>query len=367
MKRSVLSIALVLGACASEAADDRERGPIGKADAIGTCADACGDVAAAGDCWCDDLCVDFGDCCADRVEECVPAAARACSGPLFDAHPVDGDVAVEDLGAKVPLPFATCGAEMTYLYGLADRAPIADLLAGTGHVPVALAGGKTLVRLFWVDYATSDVGRYREVGVALATVESAVPLPEMPLVNDYSLVAAGLAPGVTQFIHRLILDGEGAELATALGTQEWGLDKRIGSIKLSTTDPTAQVHRVLDEQGALVARLVSREDRSPGGQLAELQLLAAAFGLPGPEALPPPAAESRFAVANRRIDAPDTVQRWSATYGPLLGFFHRFAPSEGDTLKLGKSSELATLLRSIGFEPRLTAHYPSVDVVFASE
>lgn len=362
---AILLAALAAAGCASSADDDRPRGPIGKADSIGTCDGACGDIAAAGDCYCDDACVDFGDCCGDHVAMCVPAAERACDGPLFAAHPVDGAWAVEELAVKVPLPLAACGAEMTYLYGLADLAPVAELVAGSGQVPVAFTGGKTLVRLFWADYPASDAGAYREVGLVLATVESPAPLPEAPLVNDYSLVAAALAPGVVQLMHRLLLAGDGAPLATAVGEELWGLDKRYGAITMTTREPDGQRYEVVDERGAAVARLVTHEDPSPAAQLAELARLAAALGLPGPEALPAPAAESRFAVANQRIDG-GGLERWSATYGPLAGVLHTFDPAVDSSI-LGDDSELGAWLASVHFDPRITAHYPAVDVVFAAE
>lgn len=363
MRHVLLAVAVFSAAACSSTGPDPERGPIGKADSIGTCDGACGGIAEAGDCYCDDACVDYGDCCSDHVAMCVPAVARACEGALFDAHPVDGEVAIEALGVKLPLPFTTCGAGMVYLYGLADLAPVAALLAGTGQVPVAFPGGKTLVRLFWGDNVASDAGAYREVGLVFATVESPVPLPEAVLINDYSLVATALAPGVVQFIHRLILDGDGAELATAVGVDLWGLDKRIGAIDMSTAEPAEQSYRVGDEDGEPVAHLVTHEDPSPSGQLAELAKLAAALGLPGPEALPPPAPETRFEITNRRVDQAGALQPWSATYGPLLGIFHSVDPS-ADSIEVGASSELGAWLESVHFDARVTIRYPSVDIVY---
>jgi hypothetical protein len=51
-----------------------ERG-VGKADGVwGSCAseygDACGGPAEEGNCWCDEQCADYGDCCADKVDVC---------------------------------------------------------------------------------------------------------------------------------------------------------------------------------------------------------------------------------------------------------------------------------------------------------
>lgn len=71
-------LTLLLGACTTAPdggpeGGDAERHPIAKADAIGSCeadgADHCGGQSD-GNCWCDELCVSFGDCCADKVDVC---------------------------------------------------------------------------------------------------------------------------------------------------------------------------------------------------------------------------------------------------------------------------------------------------------
>ena len=70
-----------------------ERGQLGRSFALamsGGCFDACGGAAPTGDCWCDDACHAYGDCCADKVTECgdggsVPGTcAGACDGPADD-------------------------------------------------------------------------------------------------------------------------------------------------------------------------------------------------------------------------------------------------------------------------------------------
>lgn len=53
---------------------DAERGSLGKADVVGSCelpdgTDACGGKGT-GNCWCDDACVDFGDCCSNAGQVC---------------------------------------------------------------------------------------------------------------------------------------------------------------------------------------------------------------------------------------------------------------------------------------------------------
>jgi hypothetical protein len=73
---------------------DAERRPLGKADHIGSCeagdADFCGGKSD-GNCWCDDLCATYGDCCADVGDVCgadVPDL-DLCMG---DAHCDDGQI-----------------------------------------------------------------------------------------------------------------------------------------------------------------------------------------------------------------------------------------------------------------------------------
>ena len=80
----VLSLLLPLVGCdaAAPEGDDApaaqpERGPLGKADAIGSCqasdgGDYCGGPSLEGNCWCDDLCDSYGDCCSDEPAVCDP-------------------------------------------------------------------------------------------------------------------------------------------------------------------------------------------------------------------------------------------------------------------------------------------------------
>ena len=66
---------LLAAACSTQTGSlsesgDPERAPLGKADAVGTCEDACDGPALVGNCWCDDLCESYGDCCSDKAEIC---------------------------------------------------------------------------------------------------------------------------------------------------------------------------------------------------------------------------------------------------------------------------------------------------------
>ncbi len=58
----------------AESLSEDERGAAAKADVDGSCESPEGEVACEGQgfgsCWCDELCVAFGDCCADAEELC---------------------------------------------------------------------------------------------------------------------------------------------------------------------------------------------------------------------------------------------------------------------------------------------------------
>jgi hypothetical protein len=164
----------------------------------------------------------------------------------------------------------------------------------------------------------------------------------------------------------LVLAGDGAELATEVGKRLWGLDKQVGRVKIATTNPAEQAFQVFDHQGAFVVNLAIHEDPSPASQYAELQKLAAAFGLAGPEQFPPPASETTFAIANKRLGVSGAVQTWTAIYGPLAGIFHTFNPAT-DSFVMGANSELGAWLKTVHFSPRLTVRYPSIDVVFTQD
>ncbi len=67
----LFALALLTTACATEMpAEMADRGPIGKADLVGSCEESCDGPSMDGNCWCDDLCELFGDCCEDKAAIC---------------------------------------------------------------------------------------------------------------------------------------------------------------------------------------------------------------------------------------------------------------------------------------------------------
>ena len=82
MTRSLLiAFVLVAGCTGDSSSTDELRGPIGKADLVGSCEGDCGGPSSDGNCYCDDECLSFGDCCADKADLCE-APEQACGGLL---------------------------------------------------------------------------------------------------------------------------------------------------------------------------------------------------------------------------------------------------------------------------------------------
>ena len=85
----VLFASVALASCGNVDSTEVQRGqPVertalfteGKADGSSlSCVGVCGKQAAGG-CWCDELCTQYGDCCADKVAACAPKPVASCEG-----------------------------------------------------------------------------------------------------------------------------------------------------------------------------------------------------------------------------------------------------------------------------------------------
>ena len=74
--------ALLGGSCGSDESGDLTC--VGLPEPVLSCEGNCGGVAEVGDevCFCDDVCMDYGDCCADYLDFCEPGAGTSrFSGP----------------------------------------------------------------------------------------------------------------------------------------------------------------------------------------------------------------------------------------------------------------------------------------------
>ncbi len=66
---------------ASETITSTARGSIKPLELVGSCQDACGGPTLEGNCWCDDLCTDYGDCCEDLAQVCEQTEpTKSCGG-----------------------------------------------------------------------------------------------------------------------------------------------------------------------------------------------------------------------------------------------------------------------------------------------
>lgn len=85
----LILVAIFAAGCAPEldtgTGDGIARGPLTDAEREGSCEEVCDGPAPVGNCWCDDDCELYGDCCADRDRYCeadeVEEGDRTCGGP----------------------------------------------------------------------------------------------------------------------------------------------------------------------------------------------------------------------------------------------------------------------------------------------
>jgi hypothetical protein len=97
---------------------EEQRGPIGKADLYGQCMEIdikyCGGKSS-GNCWCDEACESFGDCCSDYQAECSDDAT--CDATLICGQAiscVDGQWYPTTCGpANCDQPMGPCGGDKT--------------------------------------------------------------------------------------------------------------------------------------------------------------------------------------------------------------------------------------------------------------
>jgi hypothetical protein len=77
---TLVALTFLAAACAADSTEV-DRGPLGKADSVGSCAGSdCDGQADGGNCFCDADCSNFGDCCGDFVEVCEAPSAAPCGG-----------------------------------------------------------------------------------------------------------------------------------------------------------------------------------------------------------------------------------------------------------------------------------------------
>ena len=120
MKNAVLLVFVVAlaGACGTEAPDtsrtERARSAIGKADHTGSCVASCDGQSQSGNCYCDDLCESYGDCCDDYELICINEAGQcggflglACDEDEYCNYDLDAMCgAADQLGQCEPTPEA---------------------------------------------------------------------------------------------------------------------------------------------------------------------------------------------------------------------------------------------------------------------
>ncbi len=118
---AAFALAIAITGCTTATEDDSptRRGAIGKADLVGSCVDtSCDGPAPSGNCWCDDLCADYGDCCDDKATTCdliqcggfaglpCPDGLVCVDNPADSCDPASGGA---DCGGMCVEPLQHCG------------------------------------------------------------------------------------------------------------------------------------------------------------------------------------------------------------------------------------------------------------------
>lgn len=117
-----LALLVLTTACAAERATSAEsgepprRGPIGKADLTGSCAEpsgkSCGGASRSGNCWCDQACVSHGDCCADAPAVCGISGKSSFD---YDMLATELDVDLAKKSARATLRLSPNGGDVVSL------------------------------------------------------------------------------------------------------------------------------------------------------------------------------------------------------------------------------------------------------------
>jgi Acetoacetate decarboxylase (ADC) len=113
-------------------------------------------------------------------------------------------------GTVCPLPIRYFDVQCLVATFLTDMDPAAELLNGTGLLAVAQEDGKAVVLLYCIEYRTTDIGPYNEVGLTVVARVPGDPAPGIYVVN---------LPVTTA-------------LANRAGREIWGYNKFVAAIDI---------------------------------------------------------------------------------------------------------------------------------------
>jgi hypothetical protein len=113
-------------------------------------------------------------------------------------------------GTECPLPIRYFDVQCLVATFLTDMEPAAELLGGTGLLAVAQEDGKAVVLLYCIEYRTTDIGPYNEVGLTVVARAPGDPVPGIYVVN---------LPVTTA-------------LANRAGREIWGYNKFVAAIDI---------------------------------------------------------------------------------------------------------------------------------------
>jgi hypothetical protein len=289
----------------------------------------------------------FGGCVHDAAdEEESTDVADAATGinhddPFFtEAHPQTGSFTTS-AGESVPLPIAFYDLSGWVAYGTIDAAAARTQLAGTGLQPLLTDGERAFGMFFIQDVRDSGLRRFRSTEFYVLASANGETLP---WVNDFTSLAAAELPTTLSVHADGMIDGG---RAGRVYREYFGIDTRGGRITTSTSRTSVAFSVTeLGPRGALAVTGRLPNSVAPADQGAAVVGLAQAFGLPGPQSLPPTPPELRFNFAVPTSDGHRTYHVFSKHNVAFRAF-----DATRDRLELGGGRYAATIA---GFDFRPT-------------
>jgi hypothetical protein len=273
----------------------------------------------------------------------------SCDDPMFTVDYPPRATFVTSHGVQVDIPTQFYDADVFNLWGTADLGVLQGLTAGSGYVPVETDDGHGLANIDVNRWKDSNLEPYNEIVLEFPVNPRRTVVSST---NPYEAMAAAIDPQDQMWVVKLILD---RQLPIDVGREYYKLDKeplpQTIAIAMSQTGADFSAR---DPQGRPVVTghiPIAADPASQGqawsrlGQTAGFQRSIADIATHG--------GLIRFNYVHRDLFQPSVIGKAHGagrlfTTGASLGPF-----GPGASLTVSGSSDFATKLRAIRFQPRV--------------
>lgn len=279
--------------------------------------------------------------------------------PIFTEHPQTSSF-VSSNNYRMKIPFHAYDADATIVFGSADYAKAAAMMAPHNLIPVRTSDGQAIASIWLMNYKSTSLGPYFEVvfGFAANTVSKTITIH-----SNHSFLAPMMDPKGTLFSSKLLLPPNKQD-AIDWGREVGGWDKsKADSMDFDTSHLTASYE--IHENGALGLRATI--ERKTGALAMGTSVLGILSDLGGNVSLGNVAQSLIKDVTSSTVvtsGVPGFEKKKSTAY-------FRFKPTakswnrDTDKLELG-SSPFGKLIQDLKFDPRLVTYAPHMQGVMTS-